>query len=255
MTKKGFFRGVFLGAAGAAAVVFAPTALVAAVGAVVVGLVGGTMLASAGSALLQRLSFIKSNKDYPADKGQALTKGEIAFAESILGKKMDADRVKKYFSSTDRENGAEAYGTTRVKFFGAAHGEADYSKAHDLSNAGLFVRQLTHVYQEQNQGILRRAFRSTFRSKKHEYELKAKSRFERFGDAQQASIIEDYARQFIYRENAVQLSPEKLAQLKKVVEKSFPQARRTRLAVETQMMRNDGAVVKAEAVHFPIVVH
>ena len=260
MTKKGFFKGVLKGAIAAAAIgawiVSGPVAFLAVAGAVAAALVGGKVLSAAGSFVLQRQKLGSSNAAYPAQKGQKLTKGEAEFAESILGKKMQPERVRKYISPRDNKNAsAETYGAGAVKFFGNGHTETDYSQPQDIDNAGVFIREMTNVFRDQNSSLLSRAFRSVFLTNKAEYELTSKSSFARLGNAQQASVIEDYARQFIYRENAAAMSDDKRTQLKKVVEKSFPQARRTRLHVETQTMRNNGATVKAEAVRFPIVVH
>lgn len=267
MTAKGFFKGALAAAGIGTLVVYGPVALLAFAGALMAGRASEKILMGASSTVLQKLRLIKSNREHPAAKGERLTKGEIDFAESIFGIRMQAERVRKYFSANGKGAvHAETYGPAKVKFFGANSFEADYSKAQNLANAWNFMQQMTHVFQAQNKGsILRQAFRKAFRSHKAVYELSVKSRFDRFGDEQQASIIRDYTRQFLYRDTegadlrtrdeylTAEGSIQKLSSLKKVVEARFPQARKAKLAIETQ--RNGGAPVKPEAIRFPIVCH
>jgi len=266
MTKKGFFRSALAAAGIGFLAVSGPVAAVVFAGAVVAGHVGGKIISATATRLAQTFSFIKSNKNHPSGKGEALTKGEAEFAESILGKKLRPELVKKYLSSTGSDNNAKTFGPNKVKFFGQDHYEADYSKPQNLDNAGIFIREMTNVFRAQTTGILTRAFRNAFLTKKSEYELTAKSRFGKFGNEQQASIIEDYARQFIYRQNegadlrardeylTAQGTVQKLSSLKKVVEKEFRQARRTRLQVQTQNT-NEQYPVQPAAVRFPVVIH
>src|SRR4051812_35704058 len=103
MTKKGFLKGAFLAAVIGVGAVSGPVAMLAVAGAAVAALVSGKILAAAGTAVLQKLRLVKSNTAYPSGKGVSLTEGEAAFAESILGKKMQPERVKKYFSSKEKE--------------------------------------------------------------------------------------------------------------------------------------------------------
>jgi hypothetical protein len=248
MTKKGFLKGALAVAAGvaiAAIAVFVPYALLGAAGA----LLGQALLLSVAVKVIlpldSKLKFRADNKAYPTMAGVPLTKGEASFVESIFGKKIKTGRIRKYFSEKEREGVAAAtIDARRIKFYSHEHHSNDYSRSDDIYNYGAFIHEITHTLQIRNS--LRMVFNRIFRTGAYEYELSPTSRFGKFGIEQQASITEDYARQFLYqgsqdkgaKGDEYKLSHsdtyQKQAFLKKVVEDKFPEARKTRLALEAQ---------------------
>ena len=185
-----------------------------------------------------------NNLIYPAAKGVPLTDGEIALVKGIFGKQIKTDRIKKYFSpNTDGSTAAQNFGRKGVKFFGDQYYSLDYSKA-DIRNFGIFMHEMTHSFQHKK--ILRHYFNSLFGSVDYDYELSPTSRFRKFGVEQQASIIEDYAREFLYTGDRERSWPGKyncvnnrrswqeLTLLQKGVEDRFPEARKTRLVLEAR---------------------
>lgn len=104
-------------------------------------------------------------------------------------------------------------------------------------NFGTFMHEMTHIWQRTS---ITAAFIRTFRrTRKYDYKLTKQSRFSFFGVEQQASIMEDYARRFLYPPGDVpaahiDTSPENDALLQRVVERKFPAARKARLALAEQ---------------------
>lgn len=191
--------------------------------------------------------------DYPTGPGKALTAGEAAFVKSIFGEEIDTGRIRKHFSlRPHRTAAAGTYNATTVQFFGLQHFEADYSTTKNLFNYGMFIHEMTHIWQN-SMSPLRKAFLGLRHpTLKHAYKLTAKSRFKDFGIEQQGYIIEDYARACLFPDKgsrpargdgtylpclATDIKPGSLgnlALLQKVVEERFPEARKTRLALEAR---------------------
>jgi hypothetical protein len=189
---------------------------------------------------------------YPCPAGEPLTAGEAALIKGIFGNGIKTEHVRKYFSpkaKPGKDEGyiipAQTFGTDSIKFYSARYKSTDYSQSKDLFNYGTFVHEMTHVWQ--NQHHLRRAFHNRLHpSYSYRYTLTPRSRFRNFSEEQQASIIGDYACQFLYpdRSARTETSP---SLLQKVVEDKFPQARKTRLALEAQKK----AILSAQRLQSP----
>lgn len=178
--------------------------------------------------------------------GVPLTPGEVALVESIFGKKMRTSHVLKYFADTDMFPNADLALTDskgRIRFNGSKNFSVDYSNADTSQNFNTFVHEMTHVWQFQHK--IRNYFRFKKYPPKYDYYLNANSRFKDFGIEQQATIIGDYAVQFLYPKRSDTLhngyykpshntNYQSLALLQKVVEDKFSEARKTRLAFESQ---------------------
>lgn len=206
--------------------------------------------------LRTRLDEANDNKIFPPSSDRALTDGETALVKSIFGRAFRTKGVRKYFSPSTKM--AQRWGyvvpaTTfgqDIKFYGAQYDAADFSQTQDLYNYGTFLHEMVHVWQ--NRHPLRQAFhKARHPTTDYGYQLTPRSHFRDFGEEQQASIIEDYARQFLFLGRRVGLagteeylpsaaasndaaSMRSLALLKKVVEERFPAARRTRLRLQAQ---------------------
>jgi hypothetical protein len=197
------------------------------------------------------------NTLFPVATSTALTEGEAALIKSIFGKTVKTDKVQRHYSTATKFAARKGYVTAAttfgndIKFYGPPYGEADYSTSTEAYNYGTFVHEMTHVWQ--NQHHLRKRFHDTLhRTYRYDYTLKKHSRFAHFGEEQQASLVEDYVRQFfLFRREvepdhrtqyipAAAPSPppaeavRNLYLLQKVVEDQFPEARKTRLRLEAE---------------------
>ena len=179
------------------------------------------------------------NAQYP---GVHLTDDEKTFTQSIFGKEIpqkNLERLTKHFLPKKKGTAGSVPGgeTRRIDFYGEGYHEADYAQTQDAFNYGLFIHEMTHIWQHKHQ---LRSRDLVHRYKKiYDYELTEKSRFKKFGAEQQAAIIEDYARRFLFPHfkavsRRIENTPENDALLKQVVEKKFPAARQTRLALEAK---------------------
>lgn len=194
---------------------------------------------------------------YPSSPARELTAGENTLVKSIFGRKLRTDKIRKYYSAAEKMAARPGYvvaATTfnkAVKFYGPRYSEADYSQTQNSYNFGTFVHEIAHVWQ--NQHPLLQALHDILHStRSYEYELQEHSHFRDFGQEQQASIVEDYARQFLFLGREVSLartetyipsaapqpynehSMRSLYLLQKVVEDKFPEARKTRLRLQAQ---------------------
>jgi hypothetical protein len=215
------------------------------------------------------------NKLFPVSQGVPLTTGETSLTKSIFGKRIRLGKVKKYFSAKKNEtikvtpNGtststvlARVFDRKTVKFYGNDNRSADYSQTKNPEQYITFAHEMTHVWQKQPLRKLLslvNVFNPLSRpNKRYDYRLTQKSRFRKFGPEQQATIIGDYAYQFLYAGYQPQVpgkdiympsltpiysdeTPEETAKkflprelLRKVVEDKFPEARRTRETLERQ---------------------
>jgi hypothetical protein len=175
--------------------------------------------------------------EFPCPAGGAsLTSGEAAFVKSIFGDEVDTARIKKYYSPKEKpgtEKGfvipAETFGDDSIKFYGPNYYEADYSKARNIFDFGTFIHEMTHIWQNQNKIACKLLPENT---DIYNYTLKPLSTFDDFGWEQQAKIIENYSRLYLYP------NPTEVADplLQKVVEAKFPQAAKARLKL--QMKKN-----------------
>jgi hypothetical protein len=169
-----------------------------------------------------------------------LTKGEIACAQSIFGNEIpesDLAAVRKYYGPPKKKGtpASARPSERRINFYGAKYHEKDYSKAKDAFNFGTYFHEVTHLQQDQPSA----KFREFVPNKHYDYTLHSDSRFDDFYTEQQAAIIEDYARRFLFLHADVpgrrsDKSPSSDTLLMKVVEDRFPEARKSRLRFESQ---------------------
>ena len=207
---------------------------------------GATIAGSAGYKSLRKYIEWKDDVDYPAPSGVPLTKDETAFVGSIFGKEINTARIRKYFAAEYHPLAdAAALSAEKIKFYGEKNHAADYSLSEDPFKYETFIHEITHIWQHQHrQQDIARFLRH--HTKRYDYALSQKSLFKDFGVEQQACIVADYALQFLYpkrqklNDTYYQPAdkgnpPQNLALLQKVVEDKFPQARKTRLALEAQV--------------------
>jgi len=195
------------------------------------------------------------DKEFPSPPGVPLTKGEAALLKSIFGEnEIRTGDVRKYFADKKHPYAiAAAMSAKKIKFYGKETHAADYSQTKDVSRYWTFVHEMTHVWQYQHPlRDFNRAIHNPTRQ--YDYKLSPDMQFKNFGVEQQASIIADYAQQFLFQGsgkpandntygplNGNPFQPrESLEMLKKTVEDRFPAARRTRLALEAQNKKPPG---------------
>ena len=119
-----------------------------------------------------------------------LTSGEIALARSIFGSAIDYGRVRivrgRWWPFQPR--GIVMAPTGNIHFHPAdPHWSEDFATA-SLSLQGLFIHEMTHVWQAQKRGrfylpLMRHPFC------RYSYELRDGRRFDRYGLEQQAEIV------------------------------------------------------------------
>ncbi len=196
---------------------------------------------------------------YPGPPGIPLTDGETALIMGIFGDGIDTKNIRKYFSETEKPGSAAGYvipaqtfGVDCIKFYGAQYASDDYSQTDDIFTYGTFVHEMTHIWQNQQRSRNKAPYEASANDNNdYAYTLTPQTRFGKLGEEQQAKIIEDYARQFLYpkrppAEKNGKYKPSftqsvgmqdlyDLKLLQKVVEDAFPQARKTRMALESQI--------------------
>ena len=203
----------------------------------------------------------KDNKAFPVSSSASFTPREDSLLKSVFGKDIKLDNVKKYFSSKEKHREiivdgktyptrvrASVFDKKTMKFYGADYQTEDFSQTNNSKIFETSMHEATHIMQEQRRfrDFVNTIFHPKRRTRKYEYSLSEKSRFKHFGVEQQATIIEDYSRLFLfpggYRpvagyvsshhgvSNIVSVESPEL--LQKVVEDRFPEARKTRLSLE-----------------------
>lgn len=174
----------------------------------------------------------------PVSKPGKLTSGEKSFVKSVFGKEVNTNLVRKKYSGclfTNTVMEVDPDTPNNIYICKEKYYSEDYSLEKDIYLYGSFIHEMTHIWQKHGTGagVHCRMF--------YEYTLNDASRFSDFCDEQQAAIVEDYARRFLYQkregsfdsqEATAANSPEADLLLQKVVEEKFPEARKTRLAKE-----------------------
>lgn len=181
----------------------------------------------------------------PADSTRSLTQGETDLVQSVFKNEIDTAFIENRFYSHykpmpggNRPADVHAMDRKNINYYGRVYQSDDYSRETDLYNYGLFMHEMTHMWQKQ--GLLF----YIANCETYKYTLTPESRFGDFCTEQQASLVEDYSRRMLHPTQgptrmhigsfgyAVMDTPETDALLQKVVEDKFPQARVTRLALE-----------------------
>ncbi len=209
-------------------------------------------------------NYSKSEDDalYPSHPGVPLTAGEAALLKSIFGDGIETEDIRKHFSEKEKPGGivgyvipAQTFGVDCIKFYGAQYAADDYSQTGDIFKYATFIHEMTHIWQNQQRSLGNTVHDNQINNNQiYAYQLTPDTDFNQLGDEQQAKIIEDYARQFLYlkrlpaqqgdtylpsyTQDANNTAQHSLALLQKVVEDAFPQARITRMALEARLANN-----------------
>ena len=123
-------------------------------------------------------------------RSRALTEGEIALARSMFGESIDYGRVRlvrrKWWPFQPR--GIVMAPTGNIHFHPADPRWSDDFSTGPLSSQGLFIHEMTHVWQTQKRGrfylpLMRHPFC------RYAYQLREGWTFDRYGLEQQAEIV------------------------------------------------------------------
>ena len=119
-----------------------------------------------------------------------LTSGEVALARSMFGEAIDYDRVRivrrKWWPFQPK--GVVMAPTGNIHFHPMSESYRDDFAAAPLSLQGLFIHEMTHVWQAQRHGryylpLMRHPFC------RYAYQVKDARRFDRYGLEQQAELV------------------------------------------------------------------
>lgn len=170
-------------------------------------------------------------------KGEALTKGETELVEGIFGDEVNTSKIRKHFKNNGHithvlpsKTGTVLPPHSHIDFFGPYARSDDFS-CDSTSATGLFIHEVTHVWQNQNMAW---SLDKLHKCRTYDYTLKPASTFRDFGVEQQASIIEDYVEAWIHKDSRAQKGEAMTRNdslLLKVVETRFPTAKKTRLSL------------------------
>lgn len=165
-------------------------------------------------------------------------------AHDLFGNQLDVSKFTKH-SLNCVKRGAGAFVTqrekTKIAFCdNALKYKEDYSKNIDGVHLNVFYHELTHHWQIQTGNSLTRMDCGWLKDK-YAYAMTDSSRFEEYCTEQQADMVGSYAHRFL--NPAYTPTPEENNSYSlKIVEEMFPQARITRLAVETQREQKTAAL-------------
>lgn len=126
----------------------------------------------------------------PAGGERALTSGEVELARSVFGDAIDYARVRmkrrKWFPFQPATVAMAPLG--HIHFHPASALYCDDFGSAKLSRQGLFIHEMTHVWQVQEKGLLYvMLMRHPF--SRYQYRLKPGQPFSRYGIEQQAEIV------------------------------------------------------------------
>ena len=165
-----------------------------------------------------------------AGRGEKLTSGEKNLLTGIFGKEINTSEVRKHFRDTSSithvipgKIGMVPPPFSHIDFFGEKVWSRDYSQDTKYK-FGLFAHEATHCWQGQTMTFPLHDFG------RYDYKLAPGACFNNFGTEQQADIIEDYAKTWLYKPTPAAKHTAQDTLLMKVVENRFPQAQKTRTA-------------------------
>lgn len=170
----------------------------------------------------------KSDAIQKMDKGRALTAEELQFAQSVFGTDVNLKDVKLKNADCDYAAQVWSHRHKTIEFCAHDYVSPDYSREKDAFLYGLFMHEMTHVWQTETHA-------SRIECKVYKYPLAEKYTFKDYCVEQQASIIEDYVRTFLHEghtANNISNTEQNNALLKQLVETKFPAATKAREAFE-----------------------
>ena len=188
-----------------------------------------------------------------AGRGDRLTPGETQMVRQVFGSELNPSKLRKHFRAENDITHCVAPGAggmvlppfSHIDFYGPKLWSQDYSRDSEYK-FGFFMHEATHTWQGQNLDFSLRAFGV------YSYALDAQSNWRDFGIEQQADIIEDYSKRWLYPRNAHMHHTRQDALLARVVENRFPEARQSRLKLEGDKPVNIDALIAAgPAAHGP----
>ena len=169
-----------------------------------------------------------------AGRGEPLTKSEAQLVQGVFGDEINPSLLRKHFRAettpkspfaTKASVGMVMPPFSHIDFYGPAATSNDYASDNEF-RFGVFMHEVTHCWQGQNLAFPLKEFEV------YKYTLLPNSRWRDFGAEQQADIVENYSKRWLYPANVHIKHTAEDSLLAKVVETRFPQAKKTRLQLE-----------------------
>jgi hypothetical protein len=168
-----------------------------------------------------------------AGRGDRLTPGETQMVRQVFGSEINAAKLRKHLRTDGEITHCVAPGAggmvlppfSHIDFYGPNIWSQDYSKDSEYK-FGFFMHEATHTWQGQNLSFSFRNFGV------YSYTLDSRSNWRDFGIEQQADIIEDYSKRWLYPPKVTRHHTRHDALLARVVENRFPEAKQSRLRLE-----------------------
>lgn len=161
---------------------------------------------------------------------ELFTPEEINLANAIFGDEIDVSQIQKHFSNRECDDAhAEYFENNRIVFYGAQRYEENYARASNAGNWGLFIHELTHIWQAQNE---LNAAEDTTQNSQYSYVLEDNKRLEEYTTEQQGNIIRDYAYMYLQPISKRYAYAQDGNLLRTVVEDRLPQASKSRQHIE-----------------------
>lgn len=172
------------------------------------------------------------------ERTRKLTPNETALVRSVFGIQVNTAAVTLHFDERrcSRTKSAWIAATVpspkAIHYWGRQYWSADYALETNAFNFGTFAHEVTHVWQRQK-NFSRTNWRFVNKPDEYAYPLDSSQwKFSDYGVEQQASIVEDYVRCFLYPACSLRRAlptKENLDTLATLVENQFPKARTTRI--------------------------
>lgn len=171
-----------------------------------------------------------------AHTAREMTAGEAGLVKALFNGELKADCVRLNFFAGARRNqiaGVKKDEKNHIEFYGKDIASADYSLEKDRVKFGVFIREMTHIWQNQTEGK-----QTLGEMTEMTYELDSQYVFASYSRSQQGAIMEDYALRFLHPSRSSHWLPIDYSGdrsdtdpfLQELVEGTFPSAKAAREA-------------------------
>lgn len=187
------------------------------------------------------------NLIYKPYKQAPLTKNEKLLLKTVFNDAVDAEKVVKIGTKISNEDWAYLVTPNQIICYGDKNYHEDFVQT-DIVTFCDFMHEATHIWQGQNKIKNRKLDNDSY-----EYSLSDEFNFMDYGTEQQASIMEDYAGEFLHsavRTSGIssQCQNYDSEKLKNIVEAQFPKVKKLREVIEKHDIENPRQLVKVELI-------
>ncbi len=142
------------------------------------------------------LQSCQRNEALDATPGYPLRDGEKNLLTRVFGDAVNTSGIRLRFcaeaAAVTRDNTAETFPDNVIRFYDQSYMSQDYSSTQNIYNFGLFMHESTHIWQYQH-GMITGSNPLVY-----QYRLSNDYTFPNYGIEQQAAIIQDYSRRFLF---------------------------------------------------------